>query len=183
MTRLRRCQGSIAITLAAAAMAETSVLVKLFPRPNPVVNNALGMSLGAAALLTLTLVTGEPLALPSQPATWAALALPGRAGHDRAVRASSCSSSIAGRRRRPATRCCSRRWLPCWVRPSCSMSRSRRCSSSARRWSWWASTSARSRHRSRGPCRDLFRRPTAGHRRRTSGGRAAALPLGRHAAG
>lgn len=66
--------GLIAITLAAAAMAESSVLVKLFPRPNPVVNNALGMSLGAAALLTLTLVTGEPLALPSQPATWAALA-------------------------------------------------------------------------------------------------------------
>ena len=65
--------GLIAITLAAAAMAETNVLVKLFPRPHPVVNNAIAMTIGGVTLLALAVVTGEALALPQQTATWAAL--------------------------------------------------------------------------------------------------------------
>ena len=65
--------GLIAITLAAAAMAETNVLVKLFPRPHPVVNNAIAMTIGAVTLLALAVASGEALVYPQQPATWAAL--------------------------------------------------------------------------------------------------------------
>ena len=65
--------GLVAIALAAAAMAETNVLVKLFPRPHPVVNNAIAMSIGAATLLFLAVLSGEALTLPQAPATWTAL--------------------------------------------------------------------------------------------------------------
>jgi len=67
-------EGLIAIGLAAAAMAETNVVVKLLPRPHPVVNNAIGQTVGAVVLFALALLTGEPLTLPTHPQTWAALA-------------------------------------------------------------------------------------------------------------
>jgi drug/metabolite transporter (DMT)-like permease len=66
--------GLVAIGLAAAAMAETNVVVKLFPRPHPVVNNAVGTSVGAIVLLAIALITAEPLAVPQQTNTWLALA-------------------------------------------------------------------------------------------------------------
>ncbi len=67
-------EGLVAIGLAAAAMAETNVVVKLFPRPHPVVNNAIGQTVGAVVLFALALLAGEPLTLPTKPQTWAALA-------------------------------------------------------------------------------------------------------------
>lgn len=63
----------LAFVAAAACMAETGVVVKLFPRNNPVVANGLGMVVGAAILLALSLAVGEPRALPARPETWAAL--------------------------------------------------------------------------------------------------------------
>ena len=78
--------GLIAITLAAAAMAESSVLVKLFPRPHPVVNNALGMSLGAAVLLVLTLADRRAAGTAVTAGHVGGAGLPRRAGHDRVVR-------------------------------------------------------------------------------------------------
>jgi drug/metabolite transporter (DMT)-like permease len=67
-------EGLVAVGLAAAAMAETNVVVKLFPRPHPVVNNAIGQTVGAVVLFALALLAGEPLTLPTMPQTWAALA-------------------------------------------------------------------------------------------------------------
>jgi drug/metabolite transporter (DMT)-like permease len=66
--------GLVAIGLAAAAMAETNVVVKLFPRPHPIVNNAVGTMVGGLVLLALAILAGEPLTVPQQAQTWAALA-------------------------------------------------------------------------------------------------------------
>lgn len=64
----------MALLLAAATAAEAMVLVKWFPRTNPVAKNAIGMTSGAAFLLTLALITGEPIVLPRETTTWFALA-------------------------------------------------------------------------------------------------------------
>lgn len=57
-----------------ALVAETTILVKRYPRVHPVTANAGGMALGAALLLTLALVAGEPIALPQRSTTWWTLA-------------------------------------------------------------------------------------------------------------
>jgi drug/metabolite transporter (DMT)-like permease len=64
----------IAFFIGALAIAETNVIVKLLPRSHPVVNNSLAMAVGAALLLVISLVAGEPMALPSQPVAIAAVA-------------------------------------------------------------------------------------------------------------
>ena len=64
----------LAIVGAAVAIAETGVIVKRFPRPHPVVNNALAMGVGAVLLLAATLVAGQAIELPRRTETIAALA-------------------------------------------------------------------------------------------------------------
>jgi drug/metabolite transporter (DMT)-like permease len=64
----------VAIGTAAVATAETNVVVKLFPRPHPLANNAVAMGVGAVMLLVISLFAGENWALPQQPQTIVAVA-------------------------------------------------------------------------------------------------------------
>ncbi|MEX1073264.1 MAG: DMT family transporter [Chloroflexota bacterium] len=63
----------LAVLLAAAALAETGVLIKLTPRAHPVATNAVGMLVGGLLLAALSVVTGESWTLPAQSDTWAAM--------------------------------------------------------------------------------------------------------------
>lgn len=58
--------------LAAVSAAETSVVVKRFPRSHPVAANAVGMGTGALLLATLGLSSGESLQAPQLAPTWIA---------------------------------------------------------------------------------------------------------------
>lgn len=59
--------------LAAVAIAESSVIVKAIPRSDPFATNAVAMLTGGGLLLAISLFTGEPLGLPRQAETWAAV--------------------------------------------------------------------------------------------------------------
>jgi drug/metabolite transporter (DMT)-like permease len=63
----------LAVVGAAACMAESNVIVKRFPKCHPTANNAIAMGVGTVILLALSLVAGEPHALPSAIQTWAAV--------------------------------------------------------------------------------------------------------------
>jgi drug/metabolite transporter (DMT)-like permease len=54
--------------------AQAAVLVRRFPPVHPVTMNAVGMLVGAAVLVALSAIVGEPRVLPERPATWIALA-------------------------------------------------------------------------------------------------------------
>lgn len=58
----------------AVCFAQSSIIVRRFPTVHPVTLNAVGMTVGAAFLATLTLVTGNAVALPREPDTWIAVA-------------------------------------------------------------------------------------------------------------
>ena len=62
-----------AALLGALAAAESSVLVKGYPRAHPITTNAIGMAGGTVLLLVASLVQGEQWALPADGKTWAAL--------------------------------------------------------------------------------------------------------------
>lgn len=64
----------LAAVLAVIAIAESSVVVKGFPRAHPVTTNAVGMSVGAIFLVIASLVFREAWALPEQGQTWLVLA-------------------------------------------------------------------------------------------------------------
>jgi drug/metabolite transporter (DMT)-like permease len=64
---------ALAVVAAAACMAESNVVVKHFPRSHPVATNAVAMATGAAVLLGLTLLTGEPMVAPTRGETWVAI--------------------------------------------------------------------------------------------------------------
>lgn len=64
----------LALLAGAAVIAEIGIVVKWFPRTDPMVMNAVGMSVGVVSLLALSLVSGEAWALPTQGDTWLALA-------------------------------------------------------------------------------------------------------------
>lgn len=67
--------GSLLVLLGAAAcFAETSIVVKAFPKVHPVSLNAVGIGVGGMMLLVLTFVYGEALALPVSAVTWFAQA-------------------------------------------------------------------------------------------------------------
>jgi len=55
----------IAVLLGAASMAESNVIIKFFPRVHPLATNAVAMGVGCLLLLVATLITAEPLRLPS----------------------------------------------------------------------------------------------------------------------
>lgn len=62
----------VAILIAAASIAEAGIVVKKFPRNNPIMMNAVGMSVGAVMLFIASLASGETWTLPAQAATWLA---------------------------------------------------------------------------------------------------------------
>lgn len=63
----------LAIVCGAVCIAESSVVVKIFPRTNPFMANAVGMSTGAAFLLLISWLAGEKWNLPARAATWASI--------------------------------------------------------------------------------------------------------------
>jgi drug/metabolite transporter (DMT)-like permease len=60
------------VLLCAVCWAEALVVVKGFPQVHPAALNAIGMAVGVAILLPLTLVTAESYAIPEATRTWAA---------------------------------------------------------------------------------------------------------------
>ena len=73
----------VASLLGVVAVAESSVLLKGFPRAHPITTNAVGMVAGAVLLLVASLAFGEAWELPETAATWGALAwlvVPGSIG-------------------------------------------------------------------------------------------------------
>lgn len=66
--------GSVfAVVVAASAAAESGIVLKLLRSAHPVVTNAIGMSVGAALLLPLSLIAGESWRAPSSPSVWSAV--------------------------------------------------------------------------------------------------------------
>lgn len=64
----------IAAVVAVVAIAESSVVVKGFPKAHPMSTNAFGMTVGALFLIVASLLFGQEWALPREPKTWASLA-------------------------------------------------------------------------------------------------------------
>ena len=64
---------ALAVVGGALAIAESSVVVKRFPRVNPAANNAIAMTVGTAVLFILSIIAGEPRTLPSHVGTWVAV--------------------------------------------------------------------------------------------------------------
>jgi len=62
----------VALFLAAASIAEGSVVLKLMPPMHPLAVNALALTSGAATLVVLSLLFGESWTLPATASTWAA---------------------------------------------------------------------------------------------------------------
>ena len=58
---------------AVLCFAQATVLVRGFPPVHPVVQNAVGMAIGSAILLVLSLLAHESIAAPERSATWLAL--------------------------------------------------------------------------------------------------------------
>ncbi len=63
----------LTIFLAAACVAEATVLFKTFPKAHPITTNAVAMAAGAAILFSLSWFWSETPHLPILPATWIAL--------------------------------------------------------------------------------------------------------------
>lgn len=59
---------------AARCFAEASIIVKRFPKSHPVSTNVVAMATGAVLLLAVSALLGEVRVLPTQRATWVALA-------------------------------------------------------------------------------------------------------------
>jgi drug/metabolite transporter (DMT)-like permease len=63
----------LAVLVAAAAAAESGIVLKLLPSAHPVVTNAIGMSIGAVLLLVLSSLVGESWVAPESPSVRAAI--------------------------------------------------------------------------------------------------------------
>jgi drug/metabolite transporter (DMT)-like permease len=63
----------LAVGIGVGFIALSNVIVKQIPPGHPVAANALGMAVGASVLLSLALVVGEPLTVPTTPATLGSL--------------------------------------------------------------------------------------------------------------
>jgi drug/metabolite transporter (DMT)-like permease len=64
----------LAILLGAGCFAEALIVVKSFPPVHPAAINAVGMGVGAVALLALALTFGEGVVIPERGSTWIAQA-------------------------------------------------------------------------------------------------------------
>lgn len=66
--------GSLLLVVAGAAcIAESGVIGKWIPKSDPVGTNAIAMLTGGGLLFGLSIVSGEPWAIPGQAATWVAV--------------------------------------------------------------------------------------------------------------
>jgi drug/metabolite transporter (DMT)-like permease len=63
----------IALLLGALSLSESTIVVKRFPRSHPAVTNAIGLVVGAVALLVLSAAAGETWAIPQRTDTILAL--------------------------------------------------------------------------------------------------------------
>ncbi len=63
----------LSLLMAAVTVAFSAVYVKTVPKSDPVSTNAVAMGAGAVVLFLLSLLFGEPRALPTRTATWIAL--------------------------------------------------------------------------------------------------------------
>jgi drug/metabolite transporter (DMT)-like permease len=63
----------LAIVAGAACIAESTVVVKMYPQSDPFMTNALAMTVGALTLVILSLVAGEAWTWPTRSATWASI--------------------------------------------------------------------------------------------------------------
>jgi len=63
----------LAIVAGVACIAESTVIIKMIPRSDPFITNALAMTIGSITLVILSLFAGEPWSLPTQSATWIAV--------------------------------------------------------------------------------------------------------------
>ena len=63
----------LAIVAGAACIAESTVVVKMYPPSDPFMTNALAMTVGTVVLILLSLITGEAWSLPTQTATWVSI--------------------------------------------------------------------------------------------------------------
>ena len=64
----------LAIIAGAACMAESNVVIKMFPRAHPLATNAVAMGVACLVLLAASVITGESLRLPERAETWLAVA-------------------------------------------------------------------------------------------------------------
>jgi len=64
----------LAVALAAACFAESSVLIKTYPKTHPITTNAVSLLTGAILLFIFSLLGREVPVLPTQTSTWVALA-------------------------------------------------------------------------------------------------------------
>jgi drug/metabolite transporter (DMT)-like permease len=63
----------LALLAGVACIAESSIVFKHFPKSDPLVTNAISLSVGAPFLAVLSRLAGEPWALPSTPRAWGAV--------------------------------------------------------------------------------------------------------------
>jgi drug/metabolite transporter (DMT)-like permease len=63
----------LAILAAAVCIAEASIVVKTFPRSDPFLTNALGMTTGGLSLAFFSRLAGENWKIPVRAATWASI--------------------------------------------------------------------------------------------------------------
>ena len=63
----------LAAFLAAAAIAQSSVLIKRLPDVHPITTNAIAMLVGAGVLAAVSAALGEPWILPREAPTWVAI--------------------------------------------------------------------------------------------------------------
>jgi drug/metabolite transporter (DMT)-like permease len=63
----------LAIVAGAVCIAESAVIVKMYPPSDPFITNAIAMTVGTLILIVLSLVTGEAWTLPVQTATWVSI--------------------------------------------------------------------------------------------------------------
>jgi drug/metabolite transporter (DMT)-like permease len=63
----------LAALLAAAAIAQSSVLIKRLPDVHPITTNAIAMLVGAGVLAAVSATLGEPWILPREAPTWVAI--------------------------------------------------------------------------------------------------------------
>jgi drug/metabolite transporter (DMT)-like permease len=64
----------LAVLGAVLCFAQATVLVRRFPPVHPLTANAVGMAVGAAILIVVSLLADETIAIPGRGATWLALA-------------------------------------------------------------------------------------------------------------
>lgn len=62
-----------AVLMGAVSAASSGIVVKHFPKSQPMATNVVGMGIAAILLLILSIFTGESRNLPSLPSTWLAL--------------------------------------------------------------------------------------------------------------